>query len=702
MTNEEFLSELEQLVMRRAKALHLVDTLAFVSEVAERLEEDPVFGEFFQLEFSGSGSKNRQIRVHGYTPLDEADGTIGLIVGRWSDSGRIETLTTAAVEQMTSWLQTFVEDALNGTLVDRIAHANQAYDLACNLREAGGRIARIRLHILSNMTLSQRFKEDIAGQAGGVPIERHIWDFNRLKALYESSKGRESVTIDLTQFGCAGIPCIPAASNERLKSFLCVIDGELLADLFERYGSRLLEGNVRSFLGMKGGVNKGIRATIQDNPALFFAYNNGIAATAVDVTVVPTTSGHMITAIQDLQIVNGGQTTSAILNARKKDRLPLAGVTVQMKLTEVNQYVGNELIPKIAQYANTQNKIAVADFFANHQFHRKMEEISRRLQVPARPGQRIQSKWFYERARGQYQNERLYLTPAKREAHDLEYPAAQVINKTELAKLDSAWRELPHWVSLGSQKNFVKFAGQFASKSDAMTEAEYWAEISPRYGDSYYQEIAALSLLWSAAEELVSAGRGTWYAGDYRPQIVAYALAFLFRSLRTSALEIDLNRIWLKQEIEAGLKTEIEKAAITAQSHILNTPEGSTNVGEWCKKEDCWKSLIRSASMEIGSLASYAIDKAAAATAKADGRKRGELDDGISIQKTAFELAANGYWQDLSEWKGLSDHVPPSDITLLSKARSVAAFSRLAHERDWRRLLELKAICEDQGFRARR
>jgi hypothetical protein len=28
---------------------------------------------------------------------------------------------------------------------------------------------------------------------------------------------------------------------------------------------------------MKGGVNKGIRKTIQDAPHLFFAYNNGIA-----------------------------------------------------------------------------------------------------------------------------------------------------------------------------------------------------------------------------------------------------------------------------------------------------------------------------------------------------------------------------------------------------------------------------------------
>ena len=702
MTNEEFLVELEQFVMRRAATLHLVDTMAFVSEVAERLEEDPVFGEFVPVEYSGNGSRNRQLRLHGYTTMDESDGTIGLVIGRWSDTGKPELLSSAAVDQMTSWLQAFVDDAITGDLVEKIAHANPAYDLAWNLREAGGKVARIRLHIFSNMNLSQRFKEDIAGQAGGVPIERHIWDLQRLKALYESSQERESVSIELAQFGSEGIACIPAAANDDLKSFLCVIDGELLANLFERYGSRLLEGNVRSFLGMKGGVNKGIRATIQRDPTLFFAYNNGIAATAVGVTVESTSGVHRITAIQDLQIVNGGQTTSAILNARKKDRLPLAGVTVQMKLTEVNRDVGNELIPRIAEYANTQNKVATADFFANHQFHRKMEEISRRLQVPARAGQRIQSKWFYERARGQYQNERLYLTAARKEAHDLEYPASQVINKTELAKLDSVWRELPHWVSLGSQKNFVRFAAQFDSKKEGTSNPEYWVEISPRYGESYYQEVVALSMLWSATEVLVSAGRGTWYEGDYRPQIVAYALALLFRFQRDSGLELDLNRIWVRQDIETGLKSVIEKFAIAAQRHILSPPAGSTNVGEWCKKEECWKSLLRTNLKGLPQAAEFSIDKAESVAAKADGRKRGELDDGIAIQRAALELVVKGYWQDLCQWPSPSDHVPPSDVSLLSKARSVASFSRLVLERDWRRLMELKSICEEHGFQARR
>jgi len=45
MDQTEFLQELRQMVVRRASSEHLVDSLALVTEVAERLQEDPVFGD---------------------------------------------------------------------------------------------------------------------------------------------------------------------------------------------------------------------------------------------------------------------------------------------------------------------------------------------------------------------------------------------------------------------------------------------------------------------------------------------------------------------------------------------------------------------------------------------------------------------------------------------------------------------------------
>ncbi|SAK51657.1 AIPR protein [Caballeronia pedi] len=697
---KEFLEELKQIVVRRAKATSSVDTIAFVSEVAERLEEDPVFGEFVSVEYLGTGSRNRQLKVHGFTELDEADGSIGLVVGKWLDDDEPATLTTAEVNRLSSWLENFVREAIELRLNERIAEANTAYELASQLIGYQSKISRIRLHIFSNQTLSTSFKDEKLGEVAGIPLERHIWDLRRLKAMYESSREREAVEVDLTTFGSEGIPCIEAARTEELRSFLCVLDGTLLANLFERYGSRLLEGNVRSFLGMKGGVNKGIRGTIQDSPSLFFAYNNGIAATATDVTIQQVNGRPVLTRLVDFQIVNGGQTTASILSARKKDQLSLSGVTVQMKLTEVNREGAHDLIPRIAQFANTQNKVAVADFFANHPFHRKMEEISRRLQIPAKVGARIQSKWFYERSRGQFQNERLYLTKAKKDAFDLEYPPEQLINKTELAKYDSTWGEKPHWVSLGAQKNFTRFADQFSSKTANASESEHWNAISPSYGDAYYKRMVAIAILWKQAELVVSSGRGDWYKGDYRPQIVAYSLSLLFYSLRQKRNEFDLGSVWTKQSADSTIENCIRELAIVVQDILLDPPSGITNVGEWSKKEACWEKVKQSAAWDVESIGRWSIDKDDFMQEKATARAQGAQDDGIAVQKAVFELTITGYWKALLGWPKCVQLLDLPDRQLLTKASTVQGFTRINIERNWRKLLEIKRLCTDEGFRS--
>lgn len=74
---------------------------------------------------------------------------------------------------------------------------------------------------------------------------------------------------------------MPASSdNEDYQSFIAIIPGICLVNLYERYGARLLEQNVRSFLQFSGKINKGIRDTIKKEPHMFLAFNNGLAATA--------------------------------------------------------------------------------------------------------------------------------------------------------------------------------------------------------------------------------------------------------------------------------------------------------------------------------------------------------------------------------------------------------------------------------------
>lgn len=698
MEEKDFLKELRQMVAVRASTEHLVDTLAFVSEVAARLEEDPVFGEFTLAEHISRDSRSRQLRLHGFTEFDESDGTISLAIGSWADEENSGPLTTEDVVRLRSWLEQFATAALGTSPIEQLHPAMEAYALVDTLRRRRADLSCIRLHIFSNQNLSQRFKKEFRSQIADIPTETHIWDLKRLMDMYRSDREREMVEIDLINFNSLGIPCIEASKTDSLQSYLCVIDGEILANLFDRYGSRLLEGNVRSFLGMKGNVNKGIRKTIQDSRHLFFAYNNGIAATAASVKVEETGGMTRITGISDLQIVNGGQTTASVLRARKQDGLMLDGVTVPMKLTVVAPEQAHDLIPKIAEYANTQNKVAVADFFANHPFHRKMEDISRRLLVPARAGIRVQSKWFYERSRGQYQNERLYLTKTKKDAFDLEYPLKQVINKTELAKYDSVLDEKPHWAALGVQKNFIKFASKFSAKGDK-SETEYWEEISPTFGDVYFQRIAAMAILWKSGEAIVSEGKGTWYKGDYRPQIVAYAWALVFHSMRAQGRQPDMAKVWEKQASDASLDGCFRRAAVLVQDVLLDTPSGSSNVGEWAKKDPCWK-RVSELELELGdTLDGWSVDREEDRIRSRDAQQRGSQDDEIARMTEIVRLAERGYWRALDEWSLLARHVFGPERTLVKRASTAGGVTRIATDKDLKKLLEIKKRCEDEGFR---
>lgn len=695
MDSSDFIPELQQLVALRSASENLVDTLAFVSEVAERLESDPVFGEFELAEFHGSNAV-RNPKIHGFTRFDESDGSIGLVIGKWEEIDVPTTLNSAPLIQLSGSMEHFVRESIEKDLASRINESSPAYELALFLDQEKHRINRIRLHILTNLTLSSQFKEELNGEVGGIPFERHIWDLDRLTALYQSSREREAVEIDLSSFGGAFIPCIKASGNDSIVSYLCVISAGLLADLFQRYGSRLLEGNVRSFLGMKGGVNKGIKNTIQKRPELFFAFNNGIAATASEVQVERINGQDVITRLVDLQIVNGGQTTASILNARKVDKLLLDKVTVQMKLTKVEQSLAQELIPDIAQFANTQNKIAVADFFANHPFHRKMQDISRRLLTPARAGIIIQSKWFYERARGQYLNELLYLTATGKNVFEREYPKAQLINKTDLAKYDSTWNLKPYWVSMGSQKNFSKFAGQFESKKPEVTESEYWETVSKKFGDFYFKNMVSMAIVWKAMEAIVDTAKSTWYEGGYRANIVTYTLSKLVYDLRSNGLELDLPGIWKAQQVDNELSRYLDQLAQEVQSLIVNPHSGVKNIGEWCKKEACWSNIagLRVSEMPLH----FAIPKIEFDRLREAGENEGAEDDIISLQKQVLDLTTKGYWQTILSWHKCNDLFTPMEKELVKKASTINGFMRITSDRDWGKLIKLKARAEEEGF----
>ncbi len=196
------------------------------------------------------------------------------------------------------------------------------------------------------------------------------------------------------------IPCLSTNTDkQKYKTYIAVMPGNALARLYERYGARLLEQNVRSFLQFTGKVNKGIRETIKREPEMFLAFNNGIAATADHIELDET--GRFISKISNLQIVNGGQTTASIYNSSTKDKADISKIYVQVKFSVIeNPDHYSDIVSRISRYANTQNKVNDADFSANNASLVALERMSRYVFSPVTQTNNMQTCWFFERARG--------------------------------------------------------------------------------------------------------------------------------------------------------------------------------------------------------------------------------------------------------------------------------------------------------------
>ena len=121
--------------------------------------------------------------------------------------------------------------------------------LAWEIKEIGQRVKKVQLILITNATLSKRIKEIPDSKTGDSVVSFEVWDIGRLLRIEQSGSGKDEIEIDFTEFDSKGIHCLPAyGSNESVKSYLLAIPGTILADLYEKYGERLLEQNVRTFL----------------------------------------------------------------------------------------------------------------------------------------------------------------------------------------------------------------------------------------------------------------------------------------------------------------------------------------------------------------------------------------------------------------------------------------------------------------------
>lgn len=570
--------------------------------------------------------------------LDLPANTLNLLIADFNE-GEIKTITNGTIEDKSRSLLNYFENCLKG-FFSKAEQANPAGQLARDIRINIESIYQIHLFLVSTDKLSSRVKTlELSDYAHNTYSFKVILDVLDIEKIYRSKLvgfKKEDLVINCQDFGCKGIPCIKAdIATDQYDSYLAIVPGTFLAEIYKKYSSALLESNVRSFLKFNGGVNKGIRGTVLNEKPRFFTYNNGISTTAKSVVTEHDSEGGLIfTSFTALQIINGGQTTATLAATNIRNNADLSGIFVQMKLTVLHD-PDPELIRNIAKYANSQNKVKTADLNSSHPFYVRIEDFSRKVYAPIASGQLVQQLWFFERARGQYEQPLMQMAKKQRDDYKLVRPKDKKFTLTDLSKYMNAADMLPHYVSWGGEVNAAHFHNIMEQQ---------WEKDNSVFNELFYKELIGKKIFFAYIESTVSAQE--WYQENraYRPQLVAYTFAKLVFEAKKIRKLINFREMWDLQKVADAFYCDVANIAKLVFDTIHDTDRSTTNIETYCKKEECWK-LVQNKTYELtDAVSEILISFSEKAIETVQAKKEQKFSSGIGDELSIF-VRGSDYWE---------------------------------------------------------
>ena len=635
--------------------------LELLSEAGETENYDIAFLE------RGLGTKN-QLKINGYAISDNYE-TVDLFISLYEGSEEPTTIHKEDIDTAATRLKNFFRKAIYSELLNEIEESSTIFEFVNTLgtyKELRDSLIRVNAFILTNGI----YKGEIPShtEISGYKIIYRVFDINYLYQISEDAHA--PITINLEEGGWQ-IPCLHApSSNEDYDAYVAILPGDFLYEIYDIYGGRLLEQNVRSFLQFTGKINQGIRDTIKKAPHMFLAYNNGIAATADSMDV---DSDGIIKSISNFQIVNGGQTTASIYHTKKKDKVDISNIYVQVKLSIVkkkDEYT--KIVSDISKFANTQNKVNNADFSANNLVLVELEKVSRYVMTPITPERSMQTYWFFERARSQYKNSRLKegFTSSRQKAFDLKYPKNQMFTKVELAKYINCFEEIyeggklvisPHIVVRGSEKNYAQFIAKVLPTNPK------------KITNVYFEDTIAKAILFKAADQLYGTKRTGNNIGELKSVVVPYTIGLLNH---LTGGRIDLYRIWKNQKISNALSNLIYSLMQQVNPFIMKISP-SNNYLEWAKKEECWLAIRNNKDWEfdLDSIGDDLIDPDHPVARKVTVNTI--VDDKSEHDLKVVKSIPYKLWQKIADWGAESGEL---SLNLQSKAREIAHDLKFNHK----------------------
>lgn len=510
------------------------------------------------------------LRLSGYALSEDAD-QLDLYVSLYDGCDEVTAIPDAETTRAAEQCARFLNQCVSGTLAAAMDESHDAYLLVQTVEKAYEGIDQIRIYVLTDRKAKTRHFQSRVIQ--GKTIRLEVMDIERLFNHWQSGKPRDELVVNFEEVSGSALPCVWVASeNGEYDYAMTVLPGEVLRFLYEKYGPRILEANVRSFLSQSNTVNKGIRETLRHQPERFMAYNNGVVIVADEAHLGRAADGSPgISWLKGMQVVNGGQTMASIFFAKKKNPdVDLRAVRVPAKLIVLRRsdvVTEDALIADISRYANMQSAVKGSDHFANKPFHVALEKLAMTTYCPDGV-----SRWYYERAAGSY---KVMLEREAKSAADLRrlqesMPVSRKLTKPDFAKYLCAWMQLPDLVSLGGQKAFPAFM-KMVMPSDSETAS---LPDAPAYRDMIAQVI-----IFKAVTRLLKSRYPA-----FKANVTAYTVSVVSLLL---GKRISLPAVWQNQNISPELAAQIVTWADEVNG-VLHASSGGRMISEWAKKRDCW------------------------------------------------------------------------------------------------------------------
>jgi hypothetical protein len=632
--------------------------------------------------------ENIQFKINGYA-LEEGYENIDIFISHYVDTNEHYRMLKADFDKLIRWSTAFVNAALKGHL-DEIEPSSEAYGLARILSQNRNDIIRIRIFLVSNGEIAHDTPKDFQiKNMEDILIRFEIWDIERLHRLEQSKGNREPIELDFEEMLGMTLPCLEMpVKNDLYECYLAIVPGNVLSFLYQNYGTRLLESNVRAFLQQTGKINQGIRDTIRFKPHMFLTYNNGLSTTAQEVRTRKSEDGHLeIVSIKDFQIVNGGQTTASLFHtSRKYKEANINEVFVQMKLTVIkDEDKKTETVPLISRFANSQNKVTELDLTSNNPFLQRLEELSRTTYAIHPEDRSKQTIWFFERVSGQYKEAlNKENTKSKQDSFKLKYPKDQVLIKSDVAKVMNIWKLQPYHVSKGSQKNYVSFLKEIDKEPK-----------SKKINRVYWEDIVANAILFRETDKLF--GRKNVNAiGDtnIKSHTIGYALAYFHYKTDN---KLNLGKIWRTQRIEDELLEELRKLVLFTYNFFTNLDVAL--ISEAAKSEKTWMKLrdMSNNPMNMDVVSGYLISNE-----EFKARYETETDDSKEVEKYDSLQRISGlglkFWDGLCVFMLKKDCLSVYQQTYVSSIRKKMKLNGELTDIEIEKGAKIIDILEEQGF----